>query len=108
MRALGVARLAGVVHRARIVPVADVQHDANGWAIHLTEIRDAGERLARREFTAILGDGPDIYAGTHRIIDDGREGVLVQIEVEFTPLPECRFGSLQLFHFLPRRFKRRQ
>ena len=74
----------------------------------MPEIRGAGERLVRREFTAVLGDRPNIYAGAHRIVDDRCERVLVQIEVELPPLPEGRLGSLQLFHFFPRRFERRQ
>jgi hypothetical protein len=98
MRVVGVTRLSGMVHRARVVPVADIDDDTERRAVLLPEVTGAVKRLIRRVFAAVLRNWTYVYFTARAIVDDRRKRMFVEVVVELAPLPCLGVGSLQFFH----------
>jgi len=79
VRIVRVARLAGMVHCARVVPVADVNDDAERRAVQLSEVAGPVERLIRRVFAAVFRYGADIDLCARGLVDDACKRMLIKI-----------------------------
>ena len=89
MRAARVAGLAGVVHRNRGVPVADVDHHAEGSAGSLVEVA-AVARVAHRVAGPAAGRGPDIGQSADVVRKVRGHGVPQRDLVQVAPAPGGR------------------